>query len=122
MSTFGSRHAKATSLFNIDSSAFEYVSLQDLVGMYDIDMQYVIHALYINTKGRYGPQPLAVIDGYKVNLPSHLLADVQEMRANPDDVAAINEGRAGFVIYTYTPKNGKQLRYSVNWIDIAPDK
>ena len=103
MSTFGSRHAKATSLFNIDSSAFEYVSLQDLVGMYDTDMQYVIHALYINNKGQYGPQALAVIDNYKVNLPSHLLSDVREMLANPDDVAAINEGRAGFVIYTYTP-------------------
>ena len=122
MSTFGSRHAKATSLFNIDSSAFEYVSLQDLVGMYDIDMQYVIHALYVNNKGQYGPQALAVIDNYKVNLPSHLLSDVREMLANPDDVAAINDGRAGFVIYTYTPKNGKQLRYSVNWIDITPDK
>lgn len=122
MSTFGSRHAKATSLFNIDSSAFEYVSLQDLVGMYDTDMQYVLHALYINNKGQYGPQALAVIDNYKVNLPSHLLSDVREMLANPEDVAAINDGRAGFVIYTYTPKNGKQLRYSVNWIDITPDK
>jgi hypothetical protein len=53
----------------------------------------------------------------KTSLPGHLTEVVERMRSNEEDVQAINDGLAGFTIYTYENKYG--TCYSVNWVDMT---
>jgi hypothetical protein len=52
-----------------------------------------------------------------VNLPEHLLEDVQDMISDSEAVEQINAGKAGFKIRTYTDRKGG-TSYSVEWMDI----
>lgn len=96
---------------------FQYYKLESLYKSNGPDATYTVLALYINNKGRYGDQPLALTPHYYINLPEHLLNDVDSMIKDPEIVEQINKGMAGFKIRTYTNKNGK-VSYSVEWIDL----
>lgn len=109
-------------------SAFNYQAPEDtpfttLESLYQSNSRetvYVIHSLYINSKGMYGDSPVAIIDGYFVNLPKHLTATVKAMMEDMEFIQAVNNNSVGFYIYTYTMKGmpkGKIL-YSVKWLDI----
>jgi hypothetical protein len=92
----------------------EYINLQGLVNENGIDSVYTIHALFINTKSRYGDAPLIVIDDYLVNAPRHLLSVVEDMRNDPEVIELINKRKIGFKIYSYQGKNGSG--FSVEWV------
>ena len=92
----------------------EYINLQGLVNENGIDSVYTIHALFINTKSRYGDAPLIVIDDYLVNAPRHLLSVVEDMRNDPEIIELINKRKIGFKIYSYQGKNGSG--FSVEWV------
>lgn len=79
---------------------------------------YTLHGLYINRKSKYGDAPVAIIDGYLVNLPKHLLDTVKTMLQDDEFIDSVNAEKVGFTIYTYTVKNSNDLRYSVNWVDL----
>lgn len=112
--SFAARHAKG-SKFNVNTEGYSYAKLSEL----ELGKTYIIQALYINTKGKYDPYPVAPItDGLLVNLPAYLTDEVKEMINDPDDVADINAGKAGFVVEEYE-QNGKMLR-GINWVDILP--
>lgn len=93
-----------------------YATLSDLVKAHGLDKVYTVHALYINTKGKFGDQPLIVTDEAQVNAPSHLLDTVKDIRSDSEAVAQINANKFGFKIYEYEGKNGNG--YSVEWVDI----
>ena len=93
-----------------------YTNLKELFSKYGEEEMYVVQALYINTKGKYGDSPIALVLGDLVNLPAHLTETVKEMLKDEDLIKAINEDKFGFTIYHYE-KDGKQ-GYSVNWVDI----
>ena len=116
--SFGSKHAKSTVSFTFDyKQVSHYTSLADLYAENGASKVYVIRGLYINTKGKYGAQPVITIDDAFVNVPSHLLHAVSDMLSDPEDIQAINEGKAGFRIRTYLSKS-KNLCYSVDWVDV----
>lgn len=96
---------------------FKYYSLKELYKENGPDQVYTFLSLFINSKSRFGKQPLAVTSKYYVNLPEHLLEDVQDMINSPAAVEQINAGRAGFKIRTYTNSMGG-TSYSVEWMDI----
>ena len=98
---------------------FKYYSLKELYKANGPDATYTVLALYVNNKGHYGDQPLALGPKYYINLPGHCLKDVRAMIADPEAVDQINAGRAGFKIRTYTNRNGGES-YSVEWLDIEP--
>ena len=80
--------------------------------------EFPLMALYINNKSRYGAAPVAVCDGFYVNLPSHLLDDVRSIMADPEVVSEINAGKCGFKIRAYQNSQGGES-YTVEWIDLA---
>lgn len=82
------------------------------------DKEFPLMALYINNKSRYGAAPVAVCDGFYVNLPSHLLDVVRSIMADPEVVSEINEGKCGFKIRAYQNSQGGES-YTVEWIDLA---
>lgn len=96
---------------------FKYYSLKQLFEANKEDSVYTVLALYINNKGKYGDQPLALTPHYYINLPAHLLGDVYDMIHDPEIVEQINKGMAGFKIRTYDNKNGGKS-YSVEWMDL----
>lgn len=110
--SFANRFNKGNK-FDIDTTGFDYLKLAEL----DRKKQYILRGLFINTKGSYGPSPVAIIDGHFVNLPQHTLSVVQDMLTDDEAIAWIKDGVAGFVVRPYTDNNGKD-RLSVEWVDV----
>ncbi len=125
--SFSKRYNKER-LFNVDTSDFEYVSLEDLYKQSldeaggDVDeanaKEYTICGVYINTKGNFDPAPVIATDDCYVNLPVHMTEMCEAMLKDPQCIKAINEGRCGFTIYQYEQKRYRKLCYSVRWIDM----
>ena len=116
---FASKYNKGNPTFKVKLHEPAYTTLADLHNENGSDHVYPIAGLYINTKGKYGPQGMiAINDSLMVNLPSHLTETVEEMRKDAEAVEAINNGQAGFKIYLYQTKNGR-TGYSVNWVDLT---
>jgi hypothetical protein len=112
-------------LFNIETEDFDYMSLQDLARADSLNEEpsvFVIRGVYINRKSLYEPAPVVALDDTYVNLPSHLLPACEEMLHDRQAIDAINEGRCGFRIEKYTQKRYNRECYSVEWVDILPDK
>lgn len=115
-------------LFNVDTSNYEYFSLEDLfnetleIHEGDIDSAteqvYPIRGVYINTRGNYDPAPVIATDGCYVNLPSHMTEVCEAMLADPACIKAINEGKCGFSIYQYEQRRYNKTCYSVKWVDM----
>ena len=116
MTKFASKYNKGLGFTRKAVENAIYTNLKELVSKYGEKKTYVIQALYINTKGKYGDSPVALVNGNFVNLPAHLTDTVKEMLKDEELVSAINEDMFGFTIYPYE-KDGKQ-GYSVNWVDI----
>lgn len=102
--------------FKVDASKFDFINLESLFNKDGENTKYKLLGVYINKKGRFGAEPVAIIDSFKVNLPKHLLDDVQLILDSDEMVLAILEGRLGFQIEPYTNARGKF--YSIHWVDL----
>lgn len=108
-----------TNLFTFEiPKDFEYHSLRDLFNNNGKEFQYVVRAVYINKKSRFGESPVVATDTCLVNLPKHLTDVAKEIMRDEETVTAINDGKFGFKIYTYETKNRTEVCYSINWIDL----
>lgn len=118
MSSFASQLNKShgNNPFKIDTTKFDFINLESLYTKDGENASYKLLGVYVNKKGRFGAEPVAIIDGYKVNLPKHLLDDVQLILDSDDMVQAILDGRLGFEIEPYTNARGKF--YSIQWLDL----
>lgn len=116
--SFAKKYSKVSPKFNVRIHQPAYTSLPDLYAEHGKNHVYPIAGIYINTKGKYGPQAcIAMNDSLLVNLPQHLTEVCEQMRADQEAVDAINHGQAGFKIYEYASKSGV-IRYSVDWVDL----
>ena len=95
----------------------EYINLQNLFNLFGKDKVYVVHALFINKKSRFGDSPIIVTSDFLINAPKHLLETVQEMMNDSEVVRLINARKVGFKIYSYRGKNG--MGYSVEWVLVS---
>ena len=95
----------------------KYAKLSETAAFYG-DQPIRFECLSINTKGKFGPQPVAWIEGgTAVNLPKHLLEAVQAMIADPEVVAAVKAGKAGFRCRKYETRDGNE-GLSAEWVDL----
>ena len=92
----------------------EFAKLQDLFAHFGKDKVHIVHALFINTKSRFGESPTIVTSDFMVNAPKHLLETVKQMMCDSEVVKLINSRKVGFKIYSYRGKNG--MGYSVEWV------
>ena len=112
-------------LFNIDTENFEYMSLEDLAASTASSEEapvFIVRGIYINRKSIYEPAPVVALDDCYVNLPNHLLEVCEEMLHDRVAVDEINKGACGFRIEKYHQKRYDKDCYSVEWVDILPDK
>lgn len=116
---FARKYNRSTPVFNVRVSNPAYTTLKDLYVENGSEHVYPIAAIYMNTKGQYGPQGvIAMNEHLLVNLPMHLNEQIEEMRKDAEAIEAINNGQAGFQIYEYTTKKGR-VCYSVTWVDLT---
>ena len=116
-----SKRFNTEKLFNIDTTDFDYHSLEELTeqpGDEPEDRVYVVRGVYINKKSLYDPSPVIALDDSYVNFPAHLLDVCQEMISDRVVVDAINEGHCGFRVTKYHQKRFNKDCYSVEWVDL----
>lgn len=116
--TFGQKNQTNEKLFDVDTKDYAFTSLGELYKEYGEKKEYVLQGIYINTKSNFGNQPVAIIEGCLVNLPSHLMEQVKTILDDPEQIEDIKKGIAGFTIYSYKNKKFGNICYSVNFIDI----
>ena len=108
----------ATRKFDIDTTGFEYRSLEELFERDGDVQEYIVRGLYINTKGLYEAAPVVALDGEYVNLPSHLTTVCEQILDDPRSVQAIRDGKCGFRVRTYEKKQYNRVCYTIEWIDL----
>lgn len=121
-------------LFNIDTSGFEYVALDELYdeaadaaneAMSTIgenksakDIPFTVYGIYINTRGNYDPAPVLALEDRYVNLPAHMTSVCEDMLRDAEAIKAINEGRVGITVYKYLQRRYNRTCYNVRWVDL----
>ena len=94
----------------------DYCNLEFLIKRDGEGGVYTIKALYLGTKSKFDPEvPLALIDGYYVNLPVHQLGEVKEILSSDTAIKAINDGKAAFTIQSYEQKRYGKICYKAVW-------
>lgn len=95
-----------------------FISLGKLFEAEGNGVVYPVRGVYINHKSKYGDAPVVICDDMLVNLPKHLTETVKQMLTDDEFIEAVNAGKVGFKIYTYTTQNNDSALYSVTWIDL----
>ena len=97
---------------------FAFVSLENLYKENGADFVYNLKGVFVNPKTKFGEAPVATTDYCHVNLPSHMLDTVKEMRQDLELIAAVNGGKVGFKIYSYiTPNHPAGPCYAITFVD-----
>lgn len=115
--SFASKYNKMPR-FHFDTTGFTYVSLADLYAENGAEHVYPLNALYVNTKSKYGDQPVAATDTNYVAFPKWMLETVRSITDDPEAVDDINSGRVAFRIYTYQNKRFDKPAYGVEFVDV----
>lgn len=107
-----------TNVFGIDTSKYKYTNLSILYNT-DPNAKHKVLGLFVNTKGKYGAEPNAIIENNLiVNLPRHLLETVNELLDDNRYIDYIKAGHVGFSIYQYHSNKYDKDAYSVTWLDL----
>lgn len=117
--TFAKRHNTASRRFTFQQIAdAPYIKAKEMFkSCHDEKTAVRVRGFYVNHGGRYGDSPAMICEGFNVNLPSHMLKEVNDIIASDEDVADINAGKVGAYAYEYENKNGG-TSYGVRWVDL----
>lgn len=89
--------------FDFDSSSLPFVKLAEL----PIGKNYIVKAVFINNKSKFGPSGVVVTEDSCVNVPKYLISDIELILSNDEYIKGINEGKCVFRrIDDYTDKYG----------------
>ena len=118
--TFSKKHNTSGYKFSFEiPENFEYYDLKQLAKKHKtLDKNYRINAIYINRKGQFGPQAVLATDNELVNAPLHMTETFTDILSDSDSIGMIEAGVAGFKIYTYENKYGKQA--GLEFVDLEP--
>lgn len=106
-----------TNIFDVDTTNYKWVDLKTLFDT-DPEKQYKVFGLFTNNGGKFGTEPVAIVDGFLVNLPRHLLDVVQQMLDSDEIVQYIKEGHVAIKIYQYHSNKYNRDAFSIEWLDI----
>lgn len=102
--------------FTYNSTSNEFVSLKKYAE--DHGREIIVRGVF-TFEGKKGVRACVVTDGFNIYLPDFMIEDVTLIRATPEEVEAINQGKCGFTIYTYEDKkHGNGICYSGSFHDI----
>lgn len=102
------------------TEGFKYFKLEELYKANGPDAVYPILGWFFHT-GKFGEQPVFFTHYCFINGPAHLTEQCKEIEQDPEAVAQINAGKAGFKIRDYINSLNK-TSYSIEWVDVEEDK
>ena len=108
---------KRSKFLSVDTEGFEYKKLEELYKTYGKDEVYTVRALYINDT-KFGKSPVAVGDRCFINLPKHLVGDIEQIINDEELVEQINLGKIGFKIYEFVSRKYNKVCYGIEWVEI----
>lgn len=120
--SFASKHQKGGIQWGVDTKDMEYFERENLLDINGPDHIYLVKGLFINKNKpekqlkEYGPSIVAILEDKLVNLPNHMLEEVESILEDEEDVADIKAGKVGFKIRKYESHN--KDCYGIDWIDI----
>ena len=114
---FNEKFGKNAAKFTFDSKGLPFVKLSEYAAENGTDAVITVKAMFTHNKSEYGEKGVIVCERCCIDVPSQLIEDIKTVRADADMVKAVNDGKCGFKIYSYTDKNGK-TRYSGTFVDI----
>ena len=107
---------KSAPLFSFSAPEdFEYHKLSEFAADANTDKVFKINAFFIGKGTKYGSNPVVVTDFCYINLPKHMLETVINIMNDSEAVREINNGEAGFKIYSYVDKLGG-TSYSIEFV------
>ena len=116
-----SKNFNTERIFEVDTSGYEYFSLEKLYNRDGEGAIYNVCGIYKNTKSNYSISYTVATDECYINLPPHLNGVCEAILADSRAISAIRRGMVGLTIYTYTQRTFNKLCYSIKWVDL-PEK
>lgn len=104
--------------FTVDTEGFEFVDRKDLFAAEGEGTVFPLTAIFINTKSQYGNHPVFATDKFFVDAPAHMMETVEEILADSDAIACINEGKVGFCLYEFTSDKYKVNSIGIRFVDV----
>ena len=120
--SFAKKHKKGAIDWGVDTKDFEYFKLQDLFEMNGADAKYTLKGVFVNRNKNeqqlkdYGPSPVGILEDKLVNLPNHMLQEIEDILKDEEDIESIMNGEAVFKIREYESHNKKC--YGLDWQEV----
>lgn len=120
--SFAKKHKKGAIDWQVDTSGFEYFKLKDLYDMNGSDEMYTLKGVFVNRNKsekqlkEFGASPVGILEDKLVNLPNHMLNEVEDILKDEEDITAIMNGEAVFKIREYE-SHGKTC-YGIDWQEV----
>lgn len=105
--------------FTVNSDEFPFVSLKELAEENGTEKILTVQGAFtfLGKKGKN--RPVLIADSHKINLPDHMLKDIEKLLSKDEYIQAVNEGKCGFKITSYEDENyGNGTCYSGVFVDI----
>ena len=110
------KHGKT---FTVNSDDFPFVTLKEVAEENGIEKILKVQGAFIFEGKKKKLRPVLIAEGLKINLPDHMLKDVQKLLSKDEYIEAVNEGKCGFQITTYEDEQyGNGTCYSGIFVDI----
>lgn len=124
--SFAKKHKKGTIDWGIDTKDFEYFKLSDLYDMNGADAIYTLKGVFVNRNKpekqlkEFGASPVGILEDKLVNLPNHMLSEVEEILKDEEDIESIMNGEAVFKIRQY--ESHAKTCYGIDWQEVEEAK
>ena len=86
--------------WKVDGKDFPFKKLSE----YDEGDILTARGFFINSKGKYKPHPVVILDDVKVDLPEHLTDTVITILEDVDMCEAVDNGKCMLEVYKYDSK------------------
>ena len=104
---------KTSYQWKVDGKDFPFKKLSE----YNVGDMLTARGFFINSKGKYKPHPVAILDDVKVDLPEHLTEIVITILEDVEMCKAVDDGKCLLEVYKYDSKQRKDC-YSVKFVDV----
>lgn len=98
--------------WGVDAKDFEFKRCSDM----QLGVEYALKGLYISKDRGYGHGAVAILDGFKLNLPTNMLETVRDILKDEESIEEIKSGKASVVISSYISDKYKKTGYSVEFV------
>lgn len=124
--SFAKKHKKGAIDWGIDTKDFEYFKLQNLFEMNGADATYTLKGVFVNRNKpekqlkEFGASPVGILEDKLINLPNHMLSEVEDILKDEEDIESIMNGEAVFKIRQY--ESHAKTCYGIDWQEVEVKK